>query len=169
MLTDILGDEDHLGDMDFKVAGTTKGITSIQMDIKIQGLELKLMKEALAQAREGRLHILGEMNKALSEPRAEMSKYAPRIVTVQISPEKIGDLIGPKGKTIRGIQDSTGAEITVDDNGVVTIAAVGGEAMEKARAVQVKLLPESVPLVDGYDIGAYYRACREVEIGRAHV
>ena len=144
ILTDILGTEDALGDMDFKVAGTEQGITSIQMDIKIQGLTLKLMQEALAQAREGRLHILGEMNKALSAPRGDLSPYAPRIVTVQINPEKIGDLIGPKGKIIRGIQEETGAEITVDDNGVVTIAAVGGEAMEKARARVLELTAEPV-------------------------
>ena len=133
ILTDILGTEDHLGDMDFKVAGTEAGITSIQMDIKIEGLDLQIVKEALAQAREGRLHILLEMAKALSEPRADLSPYAPRIVTMNINPEKIGDLIGPKGKTIRGIQDETGAELTVDDTGLVTIAAVGGEAMERAR------------------------------------
>jgi polyribonucleotide nucleotidyltransferase len=133
ILTDILGTEDHLGDMDFKVAGTRQGITSIQMDIKIEGLDLQIMKEALAQAKEGRLHILGEMDKALAQPRADLSPYAPRIVTLQINPEKIGDLIGPKGKTIRGIQDETGAELTVDDSGLVTIAAVGGEAMQRAR------------------------------------
>ena len=133
ILTDILGTEDHLGDMDFKVAGTEHGITSIQMDIKIQGLSLELMAEALEQARRGRLHILGEMSKALPAPRADLSPYAPRIVTMTINPEKIGDLIGPKGKTIRGIQDETGAEISVDDSGTVTIAAVGGEAMERAR------------------------------------
>ncbi len=118
ILTDILGTEDHLGDMDFKVAGTETGITSIQMDIKIEGLDLKIMREALAQAREGRLHILGEMNQAMSAPRPDLSPYAPRIVTMNINPEKIGDLIGPKGKTIRGIQDETGAEITVDDTGL---------------------------------------------------
>src|ERR1700757_3713005 len=111
ILTDILGTEDHLGDMDFKVAGTRNGITSIQMDIKIEGLDLEIMKQALSQAREGRMHILGEMEKALSGPRGDLSPYAPRIVTLQISPEKIGDLIGPKGKTIRGIQDETGAEL----------------------------------------------------------
>ena len=144
ILTDILGTEDHLGDMDFKVAGTETGITSIQMDIKIEGLDLEIMKEALAQAREGRLHILGEMKKALAVPRTEMSKWAPRIVTVQISPEKIGDLIGPKGKTIRGIQDETGAELTVDDSGLVTIAAVGGEAMERARQMVQQLTAEAV-------------------------
>jgi polyribonucleotide nucleotidyltransferase len=144
ILTDILGTEDHLGDMDFKVAGTETGVTSIQMDIKIQGLDLNIMKEALAQAREGRLHILGEMNKALPAHRDDLSKYAPRIVTVSINPEKIGELIGPKGKTIRGIQEETGAEITVDDSGLVTIAAVGGEAMERARQMVQSLTAEPV-------------------------
>jgi polyribonucleotide nucleotidyltransferase len=149
ILTDILGTEDHLGDMDFKVAGTVHGITSIQMDIKIEGLDLRIMAEALAQAREGRLHILREMERALPMPRPELSSYAPRIVTVQINPEKIGDLIGPKGKTIRGIQDETGAEITVDDNGVVTIAAVGGGAMERARQMVAAITAEP-------EIGATY-------------
>jgi polyribonucleotide nucleotidyltransferase len=149
ILTDILGTEDHLGDMDFKVAGTAQGITSIQMDIKVEGLDLRIMKEALAQAREGRLYILREMEKALPRPRADLSPFAPRIVTVQISPEKIGDLIGPKGKTIRGIQDETGAEITVDDTGLVTIAAVGGEAMERARQMVAAITAEP-------EIGATY-------------
>jgi len=144
ILTDILGTEDHLGDMDFKVAGTKDGITSIQMDIKVEGLDLAIMQEALAQAREGRLHILGEMEKALAAPREDLSAYAPRIVTVQISPEKIGDLIGPKGKTIRGIQDETGAEISVDDTGLVTIAAVGGESMEQARQMVRAITAEPV-------------------------
>ena len=144
ILSDILGTEDHLGDMDFKVAGTNNGITSIQMDIKIEGLDLQIMKEALAQAREGRMHILGEMEKALGQPRAELSRFAPRIVTMQISPEKIGDLIGPKGKTIRGIQDETGAELTVDDSGLVTIAAVGGDAMERARQMVQALTAEPI-------------------------
>jgi len=144
ILTDILGTEDHLGDMDFKVAGTEQGITSIQMDIKVEGLDLQIVKEAMVQAREGRLHILGEMAKALPEPRADLSPYAPRIVTMNISPEKIGDLIGPKGKTIRGIQEETGAEITVDDTGLVTIAAVGGEAMERARQMIQALTAEPI-------------------------
>jgi polyribonucleotide nucleotidyltransferase len=144
VLTDILGTEDHLGDMDFKVAGTEQGITSIQMDIKIEGLDIKIMKEALAQAKEGRLHILGEMKKALEGPRAEMSVYAPRIVTMSINPEKIGDLIGPKGKTIRGIQEETGAHLTVDDAGLVTIAAVGGESMERARQMVQAITAEPI-------------------------
>ena len=144
ILTDILGTEDHLGDMDFKVAGTAEGITSIQMDIKVEGLDLKIMKEALAQARTGRLHILAEMEKTLSEPREDVSQYAPRIVTMQIPTDKIGDLIGPKGKTIRGIQEETNAEVSVDDDGTVTIAAVGGENMERARQMIRALTQEPV-------------------------
>ena len=144
VLTDILGTEDHLGDMDFKVAGTENGITSIQMDIKIEGLDLKIMQEALAQAKEGRMHILGEMKKALAAPRDDLSPFAPRIVTITINPEKIGELIGPKGKTIRGIQDETGAELTVDDSGLVTIAAVGGDSMERARQMVQALTAEPV-------------------------
>jgi polyribonucleotide nucleotidyltransferase len=135
ILTDILGTEDHLGDMDFKVAGTKAGITSIQMDIKIQGLEISLMEEALSQAKAGRLHILGEMDKALPAKRDEMSPYAPRIITVQINPEKIGELIGPKGKNIRGIQDETGW---------VTIAAVRAESMERARQMVMAITVEPI-------------------------
>jgi polyribonucleotide nucleotidyltransferase len=142
ILTDILGSEDHLGDMDFKVAGTERGITSIQMDIKIEGLDLKIMEEALEKARKGRLHILKEMAKALPGPRTELSKYAPRIFTMQIKPDKIGDVIGPKGKTIRGIQDATGAKISIEDTGVVTISAVGGDAGEKARAMVAAITTE---------------------------
>ena len=144
ILTDILGTEDHLGDMDFKVAGTKDGITSIQMDIKVEGLDLTIMEEALAQARVGRLHILAEMDKALSAPRGDLSKYAPRIVTVQIPVDKIGELIGPKGKNIRGIQDETGAELSVDDDGTVTIAAVGAESMERARQMVQAMTAEAV-------------------------
>ena len=142
ILTDILGSEDHLGDMDFKVAGTEQGITSIQMDIKIEGLDLKIMEEALARARKGRLHILGEMRKALAAPRPDLSAFAPRIFTIQIKPDKIGDVIGPKGKTIRGIQDATGAKISIEDSGVVTIAAVGGEAGQKAREMVMAIVAE---------------------------
>ena len=142
VLTDILGSEDALGDMDFKVAGTQAGITSIQMDIKIQGLDLKIMAEALEKARKGRLHILGEMGKALAQPRADLSPHAPRIITIQIKPDKIGDVIGPKGKTIRGIQDATGAKISVEDSGLVTIAAVGGEAGQRARDMVAAIVTE---------------------------
>ncbi|HLZ45449.1 MAG TPA: polyribonucleotide nucleotidyltransferase [Gemmatimonadales bacterium] len=132
ILTDILGTEDHLGDMDFKVAGTRDGVTSIQMDIKIEKLDFGVIGQALEKARRARIHILDIMQQAMPEPRSQLSKYAPRIITVQIRPDKIGDLIGPKGKTIRGIQEQTGAEINVDDNGLVTIAGVG-EAAERAR------------------------------------
>ena len=142
VLTDILGSEDALGDMDFKVAGTSTGITSIQMDIKIEGLTVDIMKEALERARKGRLHILKEMERVLPKPRTQLSKYAPRIITIQIKPEKIGDVIGPKGKTIRGIQDATGAKIDVDDTGLITIAAVGGDAGEKAREMVAAIVAE---------------------------
>ena len=133
MLTDILGLEDALGDMDFKVAGTREGVTSIQMDIKIEGLTVEIMREALQRANKARLHILGEMEKAITEARTELSPYAPRIITIKINPAKIGEIIGPKGKTIRGIQEATGATINVDDDGTVTISSPGGEGGEKAR------------------------------------
>jgi polyribonucleotide nucleotidyltransferase len=134
ILTDILGLEDALGDMDFKVAGSEKGVTSIQMDIKISGITLEVMRDALQRARKGRLHILNEMKNALTEPRTELSTWAPRIITIQINPEKIGEVIGPKGKTIRAIQEETGAQISVDDTGLVTIASVSGEGGERAKA-----------------------------------
>jgi polyribonucleotide nucleotidyltransferase len=133
VLTDILGVEDALGDMDFKVAGTRDGVTSIQMDIKIDGLTLDLMKDALTRAHRARMHILDEMEKAISTPRAELSKYAPRIITIKINPSKIGEIIGPKGKTIRGIQEATGANINVEDDGTITISSVSGEGGERAK------------------------------------
>lgn len=142
VLTDILGSEDHLGDMDFKVAGTRDGINAIQMDIKIDGLDLDTMKEALEQARKARLHILDEMDKTLTSHREEMSAHAPRIITVTINPQKIGDVIGPKGKTIRGIQEETGAELNIDDSGVITIAAKDGGAGERAKAMVQALVAE---------------------------
>src|SRR3989442_3008291 len=132
VLTDILGTEDHLGDMDFKVAGTREGVTSIQMDIKVERLDWRVISEALEKAKKARLHILDIMQQAMPQPRSQLSKYAPRILTIQIRPDKIGDVIGPKGKTIRGIQEQTGAEINVDDTGLVTISGVG-EAAERAR------------------------------------
>jgi polyribonucleotide nucleotidyltransferase len=133
ILTDILGDEDHLGDMDFKVAGTTEGITALQMDIKIDGITTEIMSQALEQAKEGRLFILGEMAKELSEARAEMSEYAPRLITFKINPEKIRDVIGKGGATIRSITEETGATIEVDDDGMVKIASVEKAAGEEAR------------------------------------
>jgi polyribonucleotide nucleotidyltransferase len=142
ILTDILGTEDALGDMDFKVAGTEAGITSIQMDIKIQGLSLDIMARALDQARKGRLHILGVMGKTLKEPRSEMSPWAPRILTIQVKQKDIGKIIGPKGATIREIEELSGAKVSIDDDGVVTIAAVGGEAGAKAREMVEALVQE---------------------------
>jgi polyribonucleotide nucleotidyltransferase len=133
VLSDILGDEDHLGDMDFKVAGTTEGITALQMDIKIDGITTEIMSQALDQAKEGRLFILGEMAKVLSEARAEMSEYAPRLITFKINPEKIRDVIGKGGSTIRAITEETGATIEIDDDGMVKIASVEKAAGEEAR------------------------------------
>jgi len=140
-LTDILGAEDAMGDMDFKVAGTREGVTSIQMDIKIEGLDFKIITEALEKAKKARLHILDIMQQTIPTARSQLSKYAPRIITMQIRPDKIGDLIGPKGKTIRGIQEQTGAEINVDDTGLVTISAVG-EGGERARDMIAGLIQE---------------------------
>jgi polyribonucleotide nucleotidyltransferase len=150
VLTDILGTEDHLGDMDFKVAGTREGVTSIQMDIKIEGLDFAIISEALDKARQARLHILDIMERTIPQPRAELSKYAPRIITIQIPPDKIGDLIGPKGKTIRAIQEQTGAEINVDDSGLVTISAVG-EGGERARDIVAGMIqtPEVGKIYEG--------------------
>lgn len=132
ILSDILGSEDHLGDMDFKVAGTTKGITALQMDIKVTGLDRDLMKTALQQAKEGRLHILGEMDKALATPRAEISQHAPRIVTLTVPKDKIRDVIGPGGKVIREIIDKTGVSIDINDDGLVSIASSDAAAAQKA-------------------------------------
>ncbi len=138
VLSDILGMEDHLGDMDFKIAGTEDGITAIQLDLKIEGLSFDLMEEALSQAKDGRLHILGKMNEALSEPN-EISQYAPRIMSTNINPEKIGALIGPGGKNIKKIIEDTECEVNVDDDGLVTIAGSNtvkcNEALEMVKAI----------------------------------
>jgi polyribonucleotide nucleotidyltransferase len=133
VLTDILGDEDHLGDMDFKVAGTDDGITALQMDIKIQGITQEIMSKALDQARDARLHILGEMNKVISAPREEMSEWAPTIMTMKIDPEKIRDVIGKGGAVIRAITEETGATVDIDNDGTVRIASVDGASGKEAR------------------------------------
>jgi polyribonucleotide nucleotidyltransferase len=133
VLSDIMGDEDHLGDMDFKVAGTANGVTALQMDIKIDGITKEIMEVALAQAKEGRMHILGKMNEVISAPRGEMSEFAPRITTIKIHPDKIRDVIGKGGATIRAITEETGATIDIDDDGTVKIAAVDKSAGEAAR------------------------------------
>ena len=132
ILTDILGDEDHLGDMDFKVAGTSDGITALQMDIKIQGITREIMDKALAQARDARLHILGEMNKVISKSREEMSEWAPSIITIKIDPEKIRDVIGKGGSVIRAMTEETGATIDIDQDGTVRIASVDGSSGKEA-------------------------------------
>jgi len=133
VLTDILGDEDHLGDMDFKVAGTKDGVTALQMDIKVEGVTAEIMKVALEQAREGRLHILGEMNKVIREPRARMSEWAPSIITLKIDPEKIRDVIGKGGAVIRQITEETGTTIDIESDGTVKIASVNGTAGREAQ------------------------------------
>jgi polyribonucleotide nucleotidyltransferase len=135
VLSDIAGVEDHYGDMDFKVAGTRNGITALQMDIKIGGIDSKIMAEALEQARRGRLHILDRMAEALPEPRTEISSYAPRILTIKIPVDKIRDLIGPGGKMIRSIVERTGCKIDVEDDGRVSIASVDEGAARKAIAI----------------------------------
>jgi polyribonucleotide nucleotidyltransferase len=133
ILSDIMGDEDHLGDMDFKVAGTAEGITTMQMDIKVAGITREIMAKALEQAKAGRLHILGEMAKALSSARSEVSKHAPRIETIQIDKSKIRDVIGTGGKVIREIVAETGAKIDIDDEGVIKISSSNLEEIEAAK------------------------------------
>jgi polyribonucleotide nucleotidyltransferase len=144
VLTDILGDEDHLGDMDFKVCGTEKGITALQMDIKIKGLSRDIMDKAMVQARDGRLHILSEMAKAITKERSELSKYAPKIVTIKINPDKIRDIIGPGGKTIRSITESCGVKMEVQDDGTVNIASNDNQKVQSAIAIIESLTQEAV-------------------------
>ena len=150
ILTDIRGTEDHYGDMDFKVAGTEKGITALQMDIKIKGVSIDIMRQALAQAREARLHVLEKMAETIKGPRATLSPYAPRFVTIKIRPEKIREIIGPGGKVIRGIQEKTGAKIDVEDDGKVTIFSSSNDAAQAA-------------------LGMIQDICREVELDRIYV
>jgi polyribonucleotide nucleotidyltransferase len=144
ILSDILGDEDHLGDMDFKVAGTRDGITALQMDIKIGGVTREIMQEALYQAREGRLHILSIMEGTLAEPRTDVSGHAPRIITLKVKPEKIREIIGPGGKVIRGIVEQTGVKIDVEDDGTVTIASSDESASQRAVEIVERITAEAV-------------------------
>ncbi len=150
VLTDILGDEDHLGDMDFKVTGTQTGITALQMDIKVAGLTRKILEDALSQAKDARLSILGKMLETLPQSRSDISRYAPRIVTVQVKVDRIRDIIGPGGKMIRAIVEQTGAQINIDDHGLVTIASDNPEAIEKAKRIIDGITAEA-------EIGAYYQ------------
>jgi polyribonucleotide nucleotidyltransferase len=160
VLTDILGDEDHLGDMDFKVAGTKDGVTALQMDIKVEGVTPEIMKVALDQARVGRLFILGEMNKVLSEPRAKMSEWAPSIITLKIDPEKIRDVIGKGGAVIRQITEETGTTIDIENDGTVKIASVNGTAGKEAQR-RIELITADV------EVGRIYegRVARLMDFG----
>jgi polyribonucleotide nucleotidyltransferase len=142
ILSDILGDEDHLGDMDFKVAGSREGITALQMDIKVAGITRKVLESALKQAREGRLHILAQMEKALDVPREGLSQFAPRLVAYKISEAKIKDVIGPGGRIIKGIVEKTGAKVDVADDGTVTISGRDGKAVEEALRMVKDLTQE---------------------------
>ncbi|OVE80063.1 polyribonucleotide nucleotidyltransferase [bacterium J17] len=175
VLTDILGDEDHFGDMDFKVCGTDQGITALQMDIKCQGLDKETMTNALNQARDARLHILENMNKALSEARDDVSEFAPRIITIKINPDKIRDVIGPGGKTIRSIVESTGVKIDISDDGSVVIASSDRDASKRAIEI-IEGLTEEAEIGKVYtgmvkrimDFGAFVEILPNVE-GLVHI
>ena len=151
VLTDILGDEDHLGDMDFKVCGTDKGITAIQMDIKIGGLRREVVEQALTQARDARMHVLGKMNQVLATARPDLSKYAPRITTIKVKPDQIRAIIGPGGKMIKAIVDQTGCAIDIADDGTVSIASPDGDSVQKAIEIIQNLTMEP-------EVGAVYKA-----------
>jgi polyribonucleotide nucleotidyltransferase len=155
-----MGDEDHLGDMDFKVAGTSDGINALQMDIKIEGITAEIMKTALEQAKAGRLHILGEMNKVIGAHRSEMSEHAPRIIELKIHPEKIRDVIGKGGSVIRAITEETGATIDINDDGVVKIFSVEKAAGEEAKR-RIRLITADV------EVGKIYegRVARLMDFG----
>jgi polyribonucleotide nucleotidyltransferase len=150
VLTDILGDEDHLGDMDFKVAGTSNGVTALQMDIKIQGITKEIMQVALAQAKEGRIHILAKMQEAVPQGKAELSDFAPRLITIKINPEKIRDVIGKGGAVIRALTEETGTQIDISDDGIVTIASVDAGAGQEAKR-RIEELTASVEVGKTYD------------------
>ncbi len=151
VLSDISGEEDHYGDMDFKIAGTAEGITAFQMDIKVPGISIEIMKDAMVQSLEGRKHILGKMAEALDKPRSELSAYAPRIETVFIPKDKIGELIGPGGKNIRALQEDTGTKISIDDDGRVVIASVNADGVEKAlnHIEMMSAVPEMDKVYEG--------------------
>lgn len=160
IMSDIQGMEDFLGDMDFKVAGTAKGITAIQMDIKIKGIDERILRTALAQAREGRLYILDKMLAVLPEPRKQLSPWAPKIITFTIDPEKIGDVIGKQGKVINKIIEETGVKMDIEDDGTVYIATNDSDMAEKAKSIVLSIVEDPVP-------GKIYegKVVRTIEIG----
>ncbi len=175
VLSDILGDEDHLGDMDFKVAGTTEGVTTLQLDIKIGGLTREIMREALAQANGGRMHILGEMAKCISTPRDDVASHAPRMFTMKIKADKIREVIGAGGKVIRGIVEETGAKVDIADDGTITIFAVTGEAGEAAKKMIEDIVAEvevgkvyEGKVVKIMDFGAFVRILGQTD-GLVHI
>ena len=162
ILSDILGNEDHLGDMDFKVAGTNDGITAFQMDIKIKGISFEIMEQALNQAKEGKLHILGIMNEAISVPKESLSPFAPRLITMKVEQDQIGLIIGPGGKTIQGMQRTFGVDINIDDDGTINIASPNKESASKCKEYIKKMTatPEVGEVYDGVitkimDFGAF--------------
>jgi polyribonucleotide nucleotidyltransferase len=149
ILSDIQGDEDHLGDMDFKIAGTSEGITALQMDIKIQGVTFDILRDALAQAKAGREHILGIMNEHIATPREELSPWAPRISTIKIDPEKIGAVIGKGGETIRGLESDYDVEISIEDDGTVNVYGVEGKKADEC-VEQIRRMTKDVEVGDTY-------------------
>jgi polyribonucleotide nucleotidyltransferase len=176
LLTDIIGEEDHFGDMDFKVAGTTEGITAIQLDIKAEGLPHQIMVEALGRARTARQHILEIMNKAISAPRSELSQYAPKLITIEIDPEFIGKVIGPGGKMIKSLQEQTDTTIEIEEDGTVFISCVGGDGHLKAKAMieamtqppEVGRLYKDSKVVTIKDFGVFVEIAPGVE-GLCHI
>ncbi|RMH61274.1 MAG: polyribonucleotide nucleotidyltransferase, partial [Zetaproteobacteria bacterium] len=175
VLTDILGDEDHLGDMDFKVAGTRKGVTTLQLDIKIGGLTREIMEQALAQAHAGRMHILDQMDKCIAAPRGSIAEHAPRMITMKIKTDKIRDVIGAGGKVIRGIVEETGAKVDIEDDGTVKIFATTSEAGEAAKKMIEDIVAEvevgkvyEGKVVKVMDFGAFVRILGNTD-GLVHI
>jgi polyribonucleotide nucleotidyltransferase len=176
LLTDIIGEEDHFGDMDFKVAGTTDGITAIQLDLKARGLEHKVVVETLQRAKEARLEILNIMNSAISKPRGELSKYAPKLITVEIDPEHIGKVIGPGGKMIKSIQEQTETTIEIEEDGTIYISCLGGDGHLKAKEIiesltqppQVGRIYKQAKVVSVKDFGVFVEITPGVE-GLCHI
>jgi len=176
LLTDIMGEEDHFGEMDFKVAGTVNGITGIQLDIKAEGLEHDVMVKALEQARQARLKILDIMNKTISQPRPELSKYAPKLISIEIDPELIGKVIGPGGKVIKGIQEQTDTTIEIEDDGTIYISCLGGDNHLKAKEIiesitqppTIGRIYEQAKVVSVKDFGVFVELAPGVE-GLCHI